>query len=273
MSAVSNGSAAAGADPVALRRAVRKSLIQVAVGDGPTGEPAAVSPEAVIPLATPDQVLQAVALGIATREEARHLFGLEAIGGVLEEHKPYIIDRLELEPTLSAKELFHEIVERGYQGGYERVKLFCRRLAREQQVDGPPQTDQAEPEFAPGKDRTAIGFLRHTQDVFLVDAPEDKLDRWREGFKHHEQLLARHSKWPDVGSMAELELQVMDVLNRRLADAYAAATERQLASPQWDASLEAANVFGAWLAAEAPDGDGSMWEYQAEKWLGRLRRR
>ncbi len=44
----------------------------------------------------------------------------------LDAFRPYLAERLEEFPELSARVLFREIVAQGYEGGYERVKLACR---------------------------------------------------------------------------------------------------------------------------------------------------
>jgi transposase len=54
----------------------------------------------------------------------------------LEEYRPYLVERLEAYPDLSAVVLFRELVTKGYEGGYERVKLACRQLRGEPRVVG-----------------------------------------------------------------------------------------------------------------------------------------
>ena len=56
--------------------------------------------------------------------------------GKLDAFLPYLAERLADFPELSARVLFREMVARGYNGGYERVKVACRGLRREPRVDG-----------------------------------------------------------------------------------------------------------------------------------------
>src|SRR6266498_2733479 len=46
----------------------------------------------------------------------------------LDEHREYVEKRLAAFPDLSARVLLRELQGRGYDGGYERVKVMCREL-------------------------------------------------------------------------------------------------------------------------------------------------
>ena len=188
--------------------------------------------KAPVQLLTPEQVFQAVALGIATREEARCLLGLGP-------------DKVQLEARIEA-------------------------APRDSPDACATSAEPIEALDAGPADRTALGFLRHVQGLFLAESPVRVRARWREGFRHSEQLL-RKFDWPEVVDVDRLKAQVADIQNNRLADAFAAATGAQLADAPWDRSLEAANAFGIWMAKEAPDGAGAIWEYHAEKWLDNVR--
>src|SRR5256886_9395480 len=54
----------------------------------------------------------------------------------LDAFRPYLAERLEEFPELSARVLFREIVAQGYEGGYERVKLACRGGRGDPAVEG-----------------------------------------------------------------------------------------------------------------------------------------
>jgi transposase len=54
----------------------------------------------------------------------------------LDEFRPYLAQRLEEFPELSARVLWRELASLGYDGGYERVKIACRQLRGEPRVEG-----------------------------------------------------------------------------------------------------------------------------------------
>ena len=60
----------------------------------------------------------APAPGVITRSRASKL----------DEHREYVEKRLAAFPDLSARVLLRELQGRGYDGGYERVKVLCREL-------------------------------------------------------------------------------------------------------------------------------------------------
>lgn len=47
-------------------------------------------------------------------------------GSILDPYQDYLLERLADFPEMNAKVLFRELNALGYQGGYERVKIFCR---------------------------------------------------------------------------------------------------------------------------------------------------
>lgn len=54
--------------------------------------------------------------------------------GILAPHYEFLRSALAERPWVSAAQLFRELAPRGYRGHYEGVKVFCRRLRREQQA-------------------------------------------------------------------------------------------------------------------------------------------
>lgn len=69
----------------------------------------------------------------------------------LDAHRDYVRQRLQEYPDLSARVLFRELQSRGYDGGYERVKVLCRELRGEPPVElvarfetGPGEQAQAD---------------------------------------------------------------------------------------------------------------------------------
>jgi transposase len=54
----------------------------------------------------------------------------------LEPFRPYLVERLGDFPDLSARVLYRELLAKGYEGGYERVKIACRSLRGEPAVEG-----------------------------------------------------------------------------------------------------------------------------------------
>ncbi|MGH7922725.1 MAG: IS21 family transposase, partial [Candidatus Dormibacteraceae bacterium] len=55
---------------------------------------------------------------------------------LIDEYRDYLAQRLTEYPDLSARVLVRELEQRGYQGGYERVKIACRGLRSEAPVEG-----------------------------------------------------------------------------------------------------------------------------------------
>ena len=69
----------------------------------------------------------------------------------LDEFRSYLSERLEEFPELSARVLYRELTARGYEGGYERVKIVCRGLRGDPRVEavarfetGPGEQAQAD---------------------------------------------------------------------------------------------------------------------------------
>jgi transposase len=57
-------------------------------------------------------------------------------GSKLDDYREYLAGRLEEFPELTATVLFREVRAKGYEGGYERVKIFCRERRGERPVEG-----------------------------------------------------------------------------------------------------------------------------------------
>jgi transposase len=64
-------------------------------------------------------------------EEVPRPYGRAPRATKVEAHKEHLQARLRVAPGLCATRLYREVRERGYQGGYEAIKVFCRRWKKD----------------------------------------------------------------------------------------------------------------------------------------------
>src|SRR5579859_6876098 len=90
----------------------------------------------------------------------------------LDPFREYLDKRLEEYPELSARVLHREIVARGYDGGYERVKVYCRGQRGEPQVEAVARFEteagaQAQADWLESKFRVDHQGSRHRLNGFI----------------------------------------------------------------------------------------------------------